>query len=43
MVTKPTRLAHKIGIQLHLVAGSCTICSSPSRRPVRKLSDTPSY
>jgi hypothetical protein len=30
-------------IQLHLVAESCTICSSHSRRPVRKLLDTPSY
>jgi hypothetical protein len=26
---------HKIAIQLHLVAESCTICSSRSRRPVR--------
>jgi hypothetical protein len=26
-----------------LVAESCTICSSRSRRPVRKLLDTPSY
>jgi hypothetical protein len=25
------------------VAKSCTICSSRSRRPVRKLLDTPSY
>jgi hypothetical protein len=32
-----------IAIQLHLVAESCTICSSRSRRPVRKLLDTPSY
>jgi len=30
-------------IQLHLVAESCTICNSRSRRPVRKLLDTPSY
>jgi len=30
-------------IQLHLVAESRTICSSRSRRPVRKLLDTPSY
>jgi len=37
MVAKFTRLAHKIAIQLHLVAESCTICSSRSRRPVRKL------
>jgi len=25
------------------VSESCTICSSRSRRPVRKLLDTPSY
>jgi len=37
------RLTHKIAIQVHLVAESCTICSSRSRRPVRKLLDTPSY
>jgi hypothetical protein len=43
MVTKLTRLAHKIAIQLHLVAESCTICSSRSRWPVRKILDTPSY
>jgi len=29
--------------QLHLVADSCTIWSCRSRRPVRKLLDTPSY
>jgi hypothetical protein len=40
---KLTRLTHKIMLQLHLVADSCTICSSCSRRPVRKLLDTPSY
>jgi hypothetical protein len=40
---KFTGLTHKIAIQLHLVAESCTICSSRSRRPVRKLLDTPSY
>jgi hypothetical protein len=40
---KLTRLTHKIATQLHLVAESCTICSSRSRRPVRKLLDTPSY
>jgi hypothetical protein len=34
---------NKIAIQLHLVAESCTICSSRARRPVRKLLDTPSY
>jgi len=43
MATKLTILTHKIAIQLHLVAKSCTICSSRSRRPVRKLLDTPSY
>jgi hypothetical protein len=43
MTAKLTRLAHKIAIQLHLVAQSCTICSSRSRQPVRKLLDTPSY
>jgi hypothetical protein len=40
MAAKLTRLTHKIAIQLHLVAESCTICSSRSRRPVRKLLDT---
>jgi hypothetical protein len=43
MEAKPTRLTHKIATQLHLVAESCTSCSSRSRRPVRKLLDTPSY
>jgi hypothetical protein len=43
MAAKLTRLTHKIAIQLHLVAESCTICSSRSTRPVRKLLDTPSY
>jgi hypothetical protein len=43
MAAKLTRLTHKIAIQLRLVAESCTICSSRSRRLVRKLSDTPSY
>jgi hypothetical protein len=33
------RLTRRIVIQLHLVAESCTICSSRSRRPVRKLLD----
>jgi hypothetical protein len=28
MAAKPTRLTHKIAIQLYLVAESCTICSS---------------
>jgi len=40
MAAKLTRLIHDIAIQLHLVAKSCTICSSRSRRPVRKLLDT---
>jgi hypothetical protein len=43
MAAKLTRRTHKIAIQLHLVAESCTICSSRSWRPVRKHLDTPSY
>jgi hypothetical protein len=43
MTSKLTRLTHKIAIQPYLVAKSCTICSSRSRLPVRKLLDTPSY
>jgi hypothetical protein len=43
MAEKLTRLTHKIAIQLHLVAESCTIRRSRSRRPVRKLLVTPSY
>jgi hypothetical protein len=43
MAAKLTRMTHKIAIQLHLVAESCTICSSRSRRSVRKVLDTPSY
>jgi hypothetical protein len=43
MAAKYTRMIHKIAIQLHLVAESCTICSSRFRRLVRKLLDTPSY
>jgi hypothetical protein len=43
MTANLTRLTHKIAIQLHLVAESCTICSSRSKRPVRKLLDTLSY
>jgi hypothetical protein len=43
MAAKLTRQTHKIVIQLHLVAESCTICSSRSRLPVLKLLDTPSY
>jgi len=40
---KLIRVTQKIAIQLHLVAESCTIWSSRSRRPVRKLLDTISY
>jgi len=43
MAAKLTGLTHRIAIQLHLVAESCTICSSRSRRPIRLLFDTPSY
>jgi len=43
MTAKLTRLTHKIAIQLHLRAVSCTTCGSRSRRPVRELLDTPSY
>jgi hypothetical protein len=43
MAAKLTRLTHRIAIQLHPVAESCTICSSRSRRPVRKLLGTLSY
>jgi hypothetical protein len=43
MVAELTRLTHKIAIKLHLKSESCTICSSRSRRPVRKILDTPSY
>jgi hypothetical protein len=43
MAAELTRLTHKIAIQLHLVAKSCNICSSRSRRPVRKFLDTPSW
>jgi hypothetical protein len=43
MGAKLTRLTHKTAIQLHLVADRCTICSSRSRLPVRKLLDIPSY
>jgi len=39
MVAKFTRPTHKIAIKLHLVAERCIICSSRSRRPVRKLLD----
>jgi hypothetical protein len=43
MEAKLARQTHKTAIQLHLVAESCTICSSRFRQPVRKLFDTPSY
>jgi len=43
MAAKLTGVTHKIAIQLHLVAESCTICSSRSTWPVRKRLDTPSY
>jgi hypothetical protein len=43
MATKLTRMTHKTATQLHLVAQSCIICSSRSRRPVRKLLGTSSY
>jgi hypothetical protein len=43
MAAKLTILTHKILIQLHLVAESCTICSSHSRGQVRKLLDIPLY
>jgi len=43
MAAKLTRLTHKIVTQLHPVTESYTVCSSRSRRPVRKLLDTPSY
>jgi len=42
MAAKLTRLTHKITILLNLVAESCTIYSSRSRRSVRLLLDTPS-
>jgi hypothetical protein len=43
MAAKLPRMTHRMMIQLHLVAESYTICSSRSRRPVRKLLDFPSY
>jgi len=43
MAGKLTRLTHEIALHLHLVEQSCAICSSSSRRPVRKLLDTFSY
>jgi len=43
MAAKLTRLAHKIAIQLHLVAENCKICGSRFRRSVRNLFVTPSH
>jgi hypothetical protein len=43
MAAKLTRLAHKIAIQLHLVAMNCTTFNSRSRLPIRKFLDTLSY
>jgi len=43
MVAKLTTLTHIIAIKLYLMAERYIICSSRSRRPVRKFSDTPSY
>jgi hypothetical protein len=43
MASEVTRLIHKMAIQPHLVAESCTICNSRCRWPVRKLLNTPSY
>jgi hypothetical protein len=43
MAPKLTRLTHKITIQLHLAAESCTVCSFRSKWPVLWLLDTPSY
>jgi hypothetical protein len=37
MAEKLARLTYKIAILLHLVTESCTICSSCSKRPVRKF------
>jgi len=43
MAQKLARLTHKIAIQPHLMAESCTVCSFRSMWSVRKLFDTPSY
>jgi hypothetical protein len=43
MAAKLTKLTHKIAIQMHVVAKTCTICSTRSGRPVRELLDTASY
>jgi hypothetical protein len=43
MAAKLNRLTHQIAIEMYLVAESCAIYSSRTRRPVGKLLDTPSY
>jgi hypothetical protein len=43
MAAKLAWMTHKIVIQLHLVAESCTICGSHTRQLIGKLLDTPSY
>jgi hypothetical protein len=43
MAANLTWLNTEIYTQMHVVAESCTVCSSSSRRPVRKLLDTPTY
>jgi hypothetical protein len=43
MAAKLTRLTHEIAIQLYLVAESCAIHSSRSRRPDQEILDTTSY
>jgi len=43
MAAKLTRLTQEITTELRLVVESCAICSSRSRRAVRKLLDTTSY
>jgi len=39
MAAKLTKLSYKTEQQLNLVADSSTVCSCPSRRPIRKLLD----
>jgi hypothetical protein len=41
MAAKFTELTHKMEIQQHLAAENCIICTSRSRRLVRKLLDHP--
>jgi hypothetical protein len=43
IAAKLNSLTHKTAIQLRLMAESCTICSSRSRRPARKLLAIPLY